>query len=191
MARTIVEVVKVVAPVALDALAKAAAELIAGTELLSLSASAQSGDPQNDGAIISNDTAQYNSLQFSKNYRYFYKGTGSTPPNFQAPIIGATEDIIVWDPAKNETSDVEAYLQSVFQDTLPDSDTIEVAGVISTLFKARFGEIDLSWTGFNKRFNLSDGIIIDLQMVTSAGYDGNNNPLGVASYCFVAYKMRS
>jgi hypothetical protein len=191
MARTIVQVVKVVAPIALQALAESAANLLSGTKIESQTEFLKSESPQDDGSIISRDTAHYNNLQFSVNYRYFYKGTGSTPPAFQAPIIGAAEDIIVWNPVKNETSDVKAYLQTIFKDTLSDDDTIEVSDVIGDLFTARFKEPDLSWTPLNKRFNLSSGVTIDLQMVTSAGYDQDKNPLGVAAYCFVAYKTKS
>lgn len=192
MGAKVVEVIKVVAPLALEALAKAAAALIAESNLAVTAYSEIVGvDPEQDGEIIQKDTTTYVNTKFADNYRYFYKGLGSSPPHAQFPILGGTEDIIIWNPSKNETSDIQAYITNVMQDTLPDQDVIEVAGNLATLFQARFKDIELSWTPFNKRYNLSDsGVIIDLQMVTAAGYDSGENPVGVATYCFVAYKTR-
>jgi hypothetical protein len=192
MGRKVVDVIKVVAPLALEALAKAAAALIADSDLAVAGHSEIIGaDPEQDGQIVQRDTTTYVNTKFADNYRYFYKGLGSSPPHAQYPILGGTEDIIVWNPAKNETSDIQSYITTVMQDTLPDADVIEVAGNLSTLFQARFKDVELSWTPFNKRYNLIDtGVTIDLQMVTAAGYDSGNNPVGVATYCFVAYKTQ-
>jgi hypothetical protein len=184
MVRTVVEIVKVVAPPALEALAQAAVALIGGLARSTVSFK----NTQDNGSIIFNDTVKYVNTQFSDNYRYFYKGLGSTPPGASIPLVGASEDIMVWNPAKNEDSDIQDYIKLVLQDTLPDSDTIEVSQNLSSLFQSRFTQVDLSWTPFTKRYNLSDsGVIIDLEMVTAAGYDANNNPLGIATWCFVAY----
>jgi hypothetical protein len=188
MGTTIVEVIKVVAPVALEALAKAAIKLVSGGSAAQV-ASFAANSTQDNGSIIKNDTSEYINTEFSQNYRYFYKGAGSTPPGASFPLVGATEDVMVWDPKKNEISDINAYITKVLQDTLSDADAIEVAQNLSGLFEARFTQVDLSWTPFMKRYNLAaSGVTIDVQMVTAAGYDENKNPLGVASYCFVAYK---
>lgn len=191
MGRTVKEVIKVIAPIALDALAEAAGALLAASAstLHAHRFSQTVGDVEADANTIWRDTSTYVNQQFSNNYRYFYKGLGSSPPHAQYPLIGATEDIIVWNPNKNETADIDTYLQQVLQDTLPDSDTIEVAQNIAALFQTRFADVELSWTPFNKRYNLADtGTTIDLMMVTAAGYDSANNPIGIATYCFVAYK---
>ncbi len=193
MGQTVVEVVKVVAPVALQTLAEAAGKLISG-QARSTASFAKLND-QSNGGIIFADTVKYVNDQFSSDYRYFYKGAGSKPPFADplVPIIGASEDIMVWDPSKNSNVDIKAYMQKVFKDTLPDSDAIEVAENISDLFEARFTEVDLSWSPFSKRYNMSGtpNYIIDLEMVTAAGYDENNKPLGIATYCFVGYALKS
>lgn len=189
MARTIVEVVKVVAPVALQALAQAAAALISGAARSTPSFATLSSEDV--GSIIIGDTTQYINLQFQDNYRYFYKGLGSQPPGARTPLIGASEDIIVWNPGANEQADIQTYITNVLKDTLADDDAIEVAKNLTDLFEARFKEIDLSWTPFTKRFNLSSGVTIDLEMVTAAGHDADNNPLGVATFCFAAYSSKS
>lgn len=192
MGSTVVDVIKYVVPVALEALAKAAAQLLADSNFAVAGHSEIIGaDPEQDGDIIRTDTTTYVNNKFADNYRYFYKGEASSPPHAQYPLVGATEDIIVWNPVKHETSDIQSYITKVMQDTLPDADAIEVAGNLSSLFQVRFKAIELSWTPFNKRYNLTDsGIIIDLQMVTAAGYDSDNSPVGVATYCFVAYKTK-
>jgi len=192
MGIAIEEVVKVVAPIALEALAKAATKLLDDTNIQSSGYSTPIGQyPEQDGEIIKTDTTAYINNKFADNYRYFYKGLGSSPPDVKYPIVGATEDIMVWNPSKNEMSDIEGYIKKVLEDTLPDSDVIEVAENMADLFQARFQEVDLSWTPFNKRYNLKEsGTIVDLQMVTAAGKSTEEKPLGIASYCFVAYKTK-
>ena len=192
MGTTIVEVVEVIAPIALEALAKAAVDLLTGTNLAVAGNSDPIGsNPEQDGKIIQIDTTTYVNNQFALNYRYYYKGLGSSPPHAVYPLIAATEDIIVWNPKKNITADIQGYISDVMKDSIPDGDVIEVASNLTNLFLARFKEVNLSWIPFNKRYNLTEsGLIIDIQMITAAGHDPDNNPLGVATYCFVAYKTK-
>lgn len=193
MGRTIIKVVEVVAPIALQALAQAAMALIAAPAMAD-GAEEEPGSPapvadvQDNGSIIQQDTTKYVTDQFQDNFRYFFQGLGSNPPGAKLPLVGASQDIIVWDPSKNEQTDLQSYITNVLQGTLQDSDTIMVAQNIAQLFQARFTEIDLSWSPFMKRYNLpASAVTIDLQMVTAAGYDQNKNPLGIATFCFTAY----
>ena len=101
-------------------------------------------------------------------------------------VIGASDDIIVWDPSKNENSNITSYLQLIFKDTLPPADSIHITQILSQLFLTRFGEVDLSWTPLSKRFNMPSGLIVDMEMVTAGGFNNDHKPLGIARYCFVA-----
>lgn len=188
MGETIVEVVKVIAPIALDALAQAAISLIAADPKMSKKVAIQkiTGDPETDGQIIDTDTTSYITTQFGNTFGYFYEGLRSQPTSGALPIA-ADQDIIVWNPAKNEVTDINAYLTAVFKDSLSPSDAIEASQNLSSIFQAKFTEVDLSWNPFDKRYNFPDGTIVDMFMVTAAGYDANNNTMGIVNYCFVAY----
>ncbi|MGB3687102.1 MAG: hypothetical protein WBG36_04815 [Ornithinimicrobium sp.] len=193
MAQTVVEVVKIIAPIALGALAKAAQELLAGSatqaaveRLPGQSAVQDSTDP---GSIITTDTWQFCEANFATQYGYYYEGLRSQPVTGDLPIAAA-EDIIVWEE-KNGVTDIQAYLQVVFKDSINPSDSIEISQNLGELFKQRFGEEALEWTPFSKRYNFSDGLIVDVYMVTAAARDVDNRPAGVASYCFVAYNHKS
>ncbi|HUQ56253.1 hypothetical protein [Lentzea sp.] len=102
-------VVKILAPIALEALAKAAEALLAGAAYAD-KRSATAAAAGDDGSIITADTWQYCETNFAS-----------------------------------------------------------------------------QWTPFSKRYNFPDGLIVDCYMVTAAAHDVDNNPAGVASYCFVAY----
>ena len=64
---------------------------------------------------------------------------------------------------------------------------MQITRIISSIFKTRSGEADLSWTPLSKRFNMPSGLIVDVEMVTAGGFNSDHKPLGVARYCFVAY----
>lgn len=185
MGQGVVEVVKIIAPVALNALAQAAQALIAGEAFKALAVDAPSVGDDDPSAIITTDTWQYCETNFASQYGYFYQGIRSQPTTGDLPIAGA-EDIIVWD-SSNGLSDIQAYLQTVFKDSISPSDAIEIANNLGTLFQDRFKEQSLEWTPFSKRYNFPDGLIIDCYMVTAAVRDAQDKPAGVASYCFVAY----
>lgn len=189
MAATVGAVVKIIAPIALEALAKAAQALLAGgatqsavERLPNRTTALSSDDP---GTIITTDTWQYIQANFATQYGYFYEGIRSQPFTGDLPVAAAL-DIIVWEQS-NGVSDIQAYLQTVFKDSINDSDAIEISNNLRTLFKQRFGEESLEWTPFSKRYNCRDGLIVDTYMVTAAVHDVKDKPAGVASYCFVAY----
>jgi hypothetical protein len=75
----------------------------------------------------------------------------------------------------------------VFKDSIGASDSIEISQNLGTLFMDRFKEESLDWTPFSKRYNFPDKLIVDTFMVTASAHDEDDNPAGVASYCFVAY----
>jgi hypothetical protein len=188
MGQGVTTVVKILAPIALEALAKAAEALLAGAAYADKrsAATASGGD---DGSIISTDTWQYCETNFASQYGYYYEGLRSQPTTGDLPIAAA-EDIIVWDK-NNGISDITTYLQTVFKDSIAPSDSIELSQNLGQLFAARFKEESLEWTPFSKRYNFPDGLIVDCYMVTAAAHDVDNNPAGVASYCFVAYNHRA
>lgn len=193
MGQTVVEVVKVIAPIALQALATAAEALLAGeasqAAVAALPDKKQVAADDDFGSIISTDTWQYCETNFATQYGYYYAGLTSQPTTGDMPIAAA-EDIIVWEN-KNGISDIQNYLQTVFQDSLAAGDSIALAKNLGTLFQQRFGEESLEWEPFSKRYNFPDGLIVDVYMVTASARDANNNPAGVASYCFVAYNHKT
>lgn len=189
MGQTVVEVVKVIAPIALSALADAAQKLLAGdaardavARLPQQRVAAAADDP---GAVITTDTWQYCEANFAAQYGYYFQGLRSQPVTGDLPIAAA-EDIIVWEQ-KNGITNIQQYLQTVFKDSISGPDSIELANNLGQLFQLRFGEEALTWTPFSKRYNFPDGLIVDVYMVTAAARDVDDNLAGVASYCFVAY----
>jgi len=189
MGQTVKEVIKVVAPIALQALATAAEALLAGDaiqaairNLPTKQQPALVGDP---GSTIETDTWQYCETNFSTTYGYYYAGLTSKPVTGDLPIA-AGEDIIVWETT-NGVTNIQSYLSTVFKDSISDSDSIELSKNLGTLFQQRFGEESLEWTPFSKRYNFGDNLIVDVYMVTAAAHDVNDQPAGVASYCWVAY----
>ena len=184
MGQGVVTVVKILAPIALEALAKAAEALLSGAAYAERKAvAAASGD--DDGSIITTDTWQYCETNFASQYGYYYQGLRSQPTTGDLPIAAA-EDVIVWDQS-NGIKDVTAYLQGVFKDSIAPADSIELSQNLGGLFAARFKEESLDWTPFSKRYNFPDGLIVDCYMVTACAHDVEDKPAGVASYCFVAY----
>ncbi|GAA4440281.1 hypothetical protein ACFQV2_21925 [Actinokineospora soli] len=181
----VTSVVKILAPIALEALAKAAEALLAGAAYAQHRARLDATGDEDDGSIISTDTWQYCETNFASQYGYYYQGLRSQPTTGDLPIAAA-EDIIVWDK-NNGISDITNYLQTVFKDSINPGDSIEISQNLGTLFADRFKEESLSWTPFSKRYNFPDGLIVDCYMVTASAHDVNDNPAGVASYCFVAY----
>ena len=187
MGQTVVEVVKVIAPIALQALATAAQALLAGEASQAAVAALPEKKPaapsEDFGAIISTDTWQYCETNFATQYGYYYAGLTSQPTTGDVPVAAA-EDIIVWEQS-NGITDIQNYLHTVFQDS------IALSKNLGTLFQLRFGEEALDWEPFSKRYNFPDGLIVDVYMVTASARDTNNNPAGVASYCFVAYNHKT
>lgn len=186
MGRTVKEVVEIIAPIALQALAVAAENLIAGDEVDERVKDQISYLSDTDwGSIVYNDTSQYITSEFATTYGYYYEGLRSKPSTGGLPVAAGL-DIIVYDPQKG-IDNIQDYLQTVFKDSISPSDSIEVSQNLSQLFADRFKEESLDWTPFNKRFNFPDNMIMDVYMVTSSARDVDNNHAGVVTYCFVAY----
>ena len=186
MGRSVTKVIEIVAPIALQALAQAAEALIAGEVLDEALVKRIKAQSVNDkGSTIYNDTSGFCSSQFADTFGYYYQGLRSKPTTGTLPTA-AGMDIVVYDPGKG-ISNINQYLQTVFQDSVSPSDSISLAQNLSQLFQSRFKEESLTWTPFDKRYNFPDGTIIDTYMVTSAARDVDNNLAGIATYCFVAY----
>ena len=188
MGRTVKKVIEVIAPMALQALATAAEALLAEEALderVITRLKAQSTDDL--GSTIYNDTSQFVQSRFADAYGYYYQGLRSKPPTGGLPVAAGV-DIIVFDPEKNIT-DINAYLQTVFKDSISPSDAINLSQNLATLFQDRFKEESFNWTSFNKRYNFQDNLIVDTYLVTAAANDVDNNLAGVATYCFVAYQL--
>jgi hypothetical protein len=190
MAQTVKKVVEIIAPIALDALATAAEALIAGAAtqqaIALLPERTRAVGDNDDGQIITKDTWSYCETNFATQYGYFYAGMRSQPVTGDL-TIAAAEDIIVWEKT-NGIADIQTYLQTIFKDSISDADAIELAQNLGTIFQQRFSEVALEWTPFSKRYNFRDQLIVDVYMVTSPATDVNQQPAGIASYCFVAYE---
>lgn len=198
MSAGIMEVVKIVAPIALEALIKAADALIGGpvyAEKRIYAAKrtrkgkpieAAAGDPEK----MVEDLNMYVTTNFATSYGYYWNGTQSQPvlPGGKTGLVqAATSDIVVWDPGSGVSS-ITNYLQTMLQGSIPPSDSINIGGNLAAIFTDRFKEESLQWTPLMKRYNQPDSLIVDVYMVTSSARDANNQPAGIASYCFVAYK---
>ncbi len=189
MAQGVKTVVKILAPIALEALAKAAEALLAGAVYRERATRVLSAADDDPGAVISTDTWTYCETNFATQYGYYYEGLRSQPTTGDLPVAAA-EDIIVWDKT-NGISDITTYLQTVFKDSLGPQDSIELSQNLGTLFADRFKEESLDWTPFSKRYNFHDGLIVDCYMVTASAHDVHDEPAGIASYCFVAYNHKA
>jgi mannitol-1-phosphate/altronate dehydrogenase len=189
MGRSITKVIEIIAPIALKALAESAEALISGGALdENVLARFRDQSDADFGSTIYNDTSAYISTKFANTYGYYYQGLRSKPETGTLPVA-AGMDIVVYDPGKG-ISNINDYLQTVLQDSISTSDSIELAQNLSQLFQERFKEESLEWTPFNKRYNYPDETIVDMYMVTSAARDVNNNLAGIATYCFVAYPSK-
>lgn len=184
---TIVDIIK---PIALQALEVAAEALVAGAvyqdiKLKGKKVKVLTAGDDDPVAVIETDTFQYCETNFASTYGYYYEGLRSQPVTGDLPVAG-NEDIIVWDK-DNGLSDIQKYLQNEFKDSISPGDSIEVANNLAALFLERFQEESLEWTPFVKRFNMSDGLIIDCYVVTSSAENAQGDLSGLVSYCWVAY----
>ncbi|MFZ2163852.1 MAG: hypothetical protein WAV45_00135 [Propionibacteriaceae bacterium] len=193
MAQTVKEVVKIIAPIALEALATAAEALLAGEAVQAVARTLPTGHVKANGddlgEIVEKDTWTYCETNFATQYGYYYAGETSQPTSGDLPVA-AGEDIIVWEQ-HNGIENIQSYLSTVFKDSISDPDSIEISKNLGALFQQRFAEEALDWTPFSKRFNFRDNLIVDTYMVTASAHDTDNNPAGVASYCWVAYNHKA
>ncbi|MBD2595167.1 hypothetical protein H6G74_12610 [Nostoc spongiaeforme FACHB-130] len=183
-------VVAQVAPLAIKLLAEAAMDLLNETSIFQRKPILKNY-PEDYGQEIDTSTAKYVRNQFSDTYGYFYDGMVSQPDDGVKPKAASAE-IIVWNPSKHEAGDIEGYLKKIFQFSIDEGDAIKIGNNLASLFQERFKQVDLTtWSPFNKRYNMSDNLTVDIFAVTAAGSDENNNPMGIVQYCFVAYKEKS
>lgn len=199
MSAGVIEVVKIVAPIALDALIKAADALISGPayaekRILAARRTGRKGKvvaaAEGGAEKMVEDLTMYVTTNFATSYGYYWNGTQSQPvlPGGKTALVqAATSDIVVWDP-NSGVSSITNYLQTILAGSIPPSDSINVGKNIAAIFTDRFKEESLQWTPLMKRYNQPDNLIVDVYMVTSSARDVNNQPAGIASYCFVAYK---
>ena len=186
MSAGVIEVVKIVAPIAMKALVAAAESLIAG-DFYSDKRRSLGLDGSNDSQTLQADTYTYVTTNFATTYGYYYEGLRSQPVNGAIPIAGAS-DMLIWDSGGKDITDIGNYLQTVFKDQLSPSDSIEIAQNLAALFQDRFAEESLEWTPMNKRFNFPDKLIVDCYMLTACARDASNKLSGIVQYIFVAYK---
>lgn len=183
------EIVKVVAPIALKALAAAAEALIAGAvyaeKRTSLKKSTAGDDPV---TTIQQDTGTYITTNFASTFGYYYEGLRSQPVSGALPVA-ANQDLLTWDPGEKGVSDIQTYLQNVFKGSIGVQDSIDISQNLAALFQDRFQEESLEWTPFTKRYNQPDKLIVDTYFVTASATDQGGNRAGLASYCFVAYNL--
>lgn len=193
MAAGVQEVVRIVAPIALEALVKAADALIAGDvyaeKRWALRASPFAGT--DDAAQMQGDLNSYVTTNFASSYGYYFQGLQSQPNPIggKTPlVVSATADIVVWDPTTGVNS-IQSYMQTILQGSVKPTDSINIANNLAAIFGDRFKEESLEWTPLMKRYNQPDGLVADTYMVTAAATDANENRAGIASYCYVAYTL--
>jgi hypothetical protein len=184
----IIEVVKIVAPLALQALITAAEALLNGPVYEGKRKRPIAGD---DAATMEQDLAVYVTTNFASNYGYYYSGLQSSPNPIggKTPVVvSATQDIVVWDPQSGVKS-ITNYLQTILANSISPQDSINIGKNLAAIFGERFKEESLEWTPLVKRYNMPDKLVADVYMVTAAAVDSNNNRAGIASYCYVAYTL--
>jgi hypothetical protein len=189
MSAGVTEVIKIVAPIALKALEVAAEALLAGPVYAGKRRRAAVGDP---ASTMEQDLSTYVETNFSTSYGYYYQALQSqpvAPTGKTATVVSATADIVVWDP-QTGVSSITNYMQTILAGSVAPSDSINIGQNLAQIFTDRFKEESLEWTPLVKRFNQPDGLIADVYMVTSAAIDADNNRAGIASYCYVAYKLQ-
>ena len=193
MSAGVKEVVRIVAPIALNALVQAAEGLLSGVvyaeKRWALKARATAGT--DDAAAMQEDLNTYVTTNFATSYGYYFQGLQSQPNPIggKTPlVVSATADIVVSDPNTGINS-IQNYMQTILQGSVKPSDSINIATNLASIFGDRFKEESLEWTPLMKRYNQPDGLIADTYMVTAAATDVNNNRAGIASYCYVAYTL--
>ncbi|MDC0668669.1 hypothetical protein [Nannocystis radixulma] len=186
--------IKVIAPIALDALVKAAANLAEST-----------GAPVyvvDDTAITPSEQMFENlsraaSSRWSSHFNYFYRGNASRCPvgdgSHTTRAINSGSDLLVYDESQGEMPDVDGFLKALFKDTaLSDMSAIALADNINELLKDQWSEISLDWQPLEKTYadlvdNNGDVVNIDVLLFTACADDVNGNIAGLVFFMFTFY----
>lgn len=183
---TTTDIIKVIAPIALDALVKAAASL--GTQVRGFALKAPVYDISPSEQMFQSLSSAGSTL-WQNNFDYFYAGNASRclQPDGQTSVkaTNAGTDLLVHDASQGQVPNVNQYITTVLKGTpLSDQSVIMLAQNISDLFSQRWTEISLDWQPFFKTYNLNDSsgstIGVDLLMYTACAQDANNSIAGLA-----------
>jgi hypothetical protein len=194
----VVDIIKQVSAVALPVLVDAAKQLISGDayaaqRALLREATAKLSGGRSPAEIIGDDTDTYVRTNFANTFGYYYAALQSQPTIANAVVIAANDDILIWDPhVQGGLHDIDNYLQAEFADSLPASDSINLAQNLSTIFSERFKQSSLTWEPFSKRYNFQgkQNLIVDVYFVTACVQDSTNTKTGaIVRYCFVGYTI--
>lgn len=192
--RTVVDIVKVVAPIALDALIASAQSLAEDSGLGAHNMEELAVSPSEQ---LFQNLSRAGSTLWANDFNYFYKGKGGyvpIGPNKFALVINAGSDLLIYDKTQGQMPDVNGYLQSLFKDTaLSDPSAIELAGNINSIINDRWSEVSLDWQPLQKTYdsltdNNGNTVAIDMLMYTACAQDQSGNTAGLAYYMFTFYK---
>lgn len=207
---TVVDIVKTVAPIALDALIKSAENLAGQSSVQRQLASALGNvgaqlsggrlalavsDGPPDSSQLFNDLTEAATTLWQDRFYYFYKGNGSQclVGNKITRAINSGSDLVIYDKSQGQQPDVKGYLTKIFEDTaLSDQATIELVNNLNGIIQARWTEESLDWTPLTKSYaNLQGGdgstMNIDMLLYTACAADATNNLAGLAFYMFTYY----
>jgi hypothetical protein len=189
MSKTVTEIVKVVAPAIIQALADGAKKLVSDDSMdvsHLQNYSFMAADSNTPGDEIYACTSEYITTHYWDVMGYRFKGKNSQPKGGKV-VLAASMDLVCYGPS--QLSDLKGYLQKIFVDAISDDDAQELSDNLTGILEAKFGETDFDWTPFYKTYNFAD-TIIDTYMVTAPGQDNSGNKVGLATYCFVAYPAK-
>src|SRR2546421_2407574 len=105
-----VEIITKIAAQALSTLAQEAAQLLVGATGAARSRSLGDGD---DAPTLVKNTQEYVQNKFADSYGYYYDSMKSQPADGGVVVL-ANVDTLIWDPAENQNTDIETYLNTVF-----------------------------------------------------------------------------
>jgi hypothetical protein len=153
---TTIDIIKTVAPVALNALLASAEKLASGSnpqramaDAFIAAANAVAGknvvarvaldDPAPSSTVLS-DLSEAGANLWQDRFDYFYQGNGSMclagDKTVRASNSGS--DLVIYDESQGQMPDIKGYITSVFKDTaLSDQATIELVNNLTTIIHAR------------------------------------------------------
>lgn len=191
---TTTDVINVIAPIALDALVKAAANLAETTGVPVYVVDETAITP---GEQMFENLSRAASSRWSSHFNYFYRGNASRCPvgdgSKTTRAINSGSDLLVYDESQGQMPNVDGYLKALFQATaLSDNSAIALADNINELLKDRWTEISLDWQPLEKTYaslvdNNGDIVNIDVLLFTACAEDANGANAGLVFYMFTFY----
>ena len=187
---TTTDIIKVVAPIALQALVTAANGLIDGDRQIRPLVN----DPV--GSQLFTTMSEAGSNLWGNNFGYFYQGNTSRcvlPDGKTVKALNSGSDLIIYDQTQGQMPNVEGFLKALFQATaLQDSSAILLSNNLTTILTDQWTEESLDWAPLTKTYaQLTDDqgntVNVDMLLYTACAEDVNNNLAGLAYFMFTFY----